>query len=74
MGPRKLGLGRPHIHQDSLLGQVPIPEDRRDIVFTNAVYVVDCIHDFEGYCTCSGDDSIEWELVEYFNINDVPNI
>ena len=54
--------------------EVPIPEDLCDIVFTHALYVVDCIHDFEDYRTCSDDDSIEWEFVEYFNINDVSNI
>ena len=54
--------------------EVPIPEDRRDIAFTHAVYVVDCIHDFEDYCTCSDDNSVEWEFVEYFNINEVLNV
>ena len=51
--------------------ELPIPEDRRDIAFSHAVYVVNCDHD--DYCTCSDDDSVEWGFVEYFNINDVPN-
>ena len=49
---------------------LPIPADRQAKHYTHALYVVDCDHDET--CSCSEDESVEWEFVEFFNMRDVP--
>ena len=50
---------------------IPVPGHQGGGLFTHALYVLDCEHEPEEICNCSDDDSLEWDFVEFYNINEL---
>ena len=60
--------GKPLIKTPDYI-EVSIPPERRPVSFTHATYVLICDHAPEDPCNCPDDDTLEWEFVEFFDIN-----
>lgn len=56
-----------HSEEDEL-GAVPIPAERKDGVFTHAIYWADCEHigtELDRRCRCAYDYRVPWSLAQF---------
>ena len=50
---------------DEWLGEVPVPLQHQDGVFTHATYEPECTHEIDESCGCEDDETVQWKLISF---------